>query len=705
MKQEEYLEKVYAGVLGKMIGVFYGRPVEGWPYEKIRKTFGMVERYIHKEAGTPLIVADDDLAGTFVFLKAVEDCAEIRNITSEAFGDAWLDYIIENKTIFWWGGLGRSTEHTAYLRLKNGIRAPLSGSSRTNGTAVSEQIGAQIFMDGLAMMCPGDPLMARRLVRESAMVSHDGIAVESACLLAGMEAMAFTEQKIDLLLDESIRLGMSDRMKKIVDAVREECAGTKEFRKIRDWLNLHYGYRLYPGNCHVIPNLALILACLILGENDFAKGMNYCVSAGWDTDCNAANLGCLNAIRLGLADITASYDYRSPLADRFYQISSDGGSCMSNAEKETYRIASLKNRLYGEEQMPPMKQFSFSLPGSVQGFSACSYLEKEPAPAVNGNQKGLGNGIRLEAHNGKTAVSTPVMWEKTDRQSNYCLTGSPLLYEGQTVTAEFRHELGEGKIRLYIISYDFYDCPILTYSETYLLSKDQPDQTVQWKIPQAGGKTIARVGAELLAETEKTVVLLQSMDWDKAPEKWEIRGSLRDYDRNGFNMMMEAFVSSAKQYSFDSRVTFTISHPEQNGIVTTGTDCWKNYSVQTTLIPGIHKRFGLVGRCRGHRRFYGLVFWENQKMAIIRKKGSEEELLAVTDLVYECDKRLTCCLQFCGERISAFVNENKILDAFDRSYKSGGAGFLIEEGTVLADGFCIESLEEQYEKAGMNKII
>ena len=27
-------EDIYAGVLGKMIGVYLGRPVEGWTYEK-----------------------------------------------------------------------------------------------------------------------------------------------------------------------------------------------------------------------------------------------------------------------------------------------------------------------------------------------------------------------------------------------------------------------------------------------------------------------------------------------------------------------------------------------------------------------------------------------------------------------------------------------------------------------------------------------
>ncbi len=38
----EYAEAIYAGVLGKIIGVYLGRPVEGWPYEEIQARFGEV---------------------------------------------------------------------------------------------------------------------------------------------------------------------------------------------------------------------------------------------------------------------------------------------------------------------------------------------------------------------------------------------------------------------------------------------------------------------------------------------------------------------------------------------------------------------------------------------------------------------------------------------------------------------------------------
>ena len=37
---QDYLRRVYAGWLGKVIGIRLGAPIEGWSYEMIRNTFG-----------------------------------------------------------------------------------------------------------------------------------------------------------------------------------------------------------------------------------------------------------------------------------------------------------------------------------------------------------------------------------------------------------------------------------------------------------------------------------------------------------------------------------------------------------------------------------------------------------------------------------------------------------------------------------------
>ena len=136
------------------------------------------------------------------------------DLTPEQIGNTWLNYTIERRTIFWWGGVGNSTEHTAYERLKHGIPAPESGSRARNGKVISEQIGAQIFIDGWAMVAPGDPEFAADLARRAASVSHDGEAIYGAQVIAAMEAQAFVESDINTLIDTGLSViprGFHDR--------------------------------------------------------------------------------------------------------------------------------------------------------------------------------------------------------------------------------------------------------------------------------------------------------------------------------------------------------------------------------------------------------------------------------------------------------------------------------------------------------------
>ena len=114
-------------MLGKTIGVYLGRPFEGWPYDRIMRELGEVDYYVHERLGKPLIVADDDISGTFTFLRALPDHGNSHDLTPAQIGETWLNYLVERRTILWWGGMGNSTEHTAYLRLKAGIPAPASG--------------------------------------------------------------------------------------------------------------------------------------------------------------------------------------------------------------------------------------------------------------------------------------------------------------------------------------------------------------------------------------------------------------------------------------------------------------------------------------------------------------------------------------------------------------------------------------------------
>ncbi len=222
--QEDYAERVYAGVLGKLIGVYLGRPFEMWPYGAIMENLGEIDYYVHEKLDVPLIVTDDDISGTFTFLRALPDNGNTRELTAAQIGNTWLNYIIEEKTILWWGGMGNSTEHTAFLRLKSGVEAPASGSMALNGKVVAEQIGSQIFIDGWAMVAPGDPEFAVDLAGRAASVSHDGEAIYGAQVIAAMESLAFVESDIDRLIDAAVSFIPEDS---VVARTCRRCSGLR----------------------------------------------------------------------------------------------------------------------------------------------------------------------------------------------------------------------------------------------------------------------------------------------------------------------------------------------------------------------------------------------------------------------------------------------------------------------------------------------
>src|SRR5215211_2719170 len=269
----DYAERVYAGVLGKLIGVYLGRPVEGWTYDRITAVYGEVDRYIHESRGMPLVVTDDDVSGTFTFLRSLPYHGNDPNLTPEQIGNTWLNYLIERRTILWWGGIGNSTEHTAYLRLKSGIPAPVSGSIELNGTTVAEQIGSQIFIDGWGMIVPGDPERAADFARRAGSVSHDGEAIYGAQVIAAMLAQAFVESDLNALLDTAVScIPAYSTIARVIRDVRAwHAAAPDDWRTTLAQIQANYGYDKYGGACHMVPNHALIIMALLYGGDDFRK--------------------------------------------------------------------------------------------------------------------------------------------------------------------------------------------------------------------------------------------------------------------------------------------------------------------------------------------------------------------------------------------------------------------------------------------------
>src|SRR5882757_1087310 len=392
---------------------------------------GPIDYYVNERRDVKLrshhlVVTDDDVSGTFIFPRALADNGYPKNLSAEQIGEAWLNYIVEERSVLWWGGIGNSTEHTAYLRLKSGIPAPQSGSIALNGKSVAEQIGAQIFIDGWAMVSPGNPEQAVYLAQQAGSVSHDGESVHAAKLLAAMEAQAFVEDDVQKLLQVGLGFVPKDSLiRRVVEDVRDWHAGDngKDWERTRSLIAERYGYDKFPGICHVVPNHALIILAMLYGQNSFQETMRIVNTSGWDTDCNAGNVGCLFGIRNGLAGIDAGPEWRTPVADRMYISSADGGGAITDAVIEARSLIVAGHKLASETVPAAPKQgarFNFSFPGSLQGFcceaGSPAHLHPVELANVDGHsrlgERSLAIGFRRLAPGRVARVASPTFFGK-----------------------------------------------------------------------------------------------------------------------------------------------------------------------------------------------------------------------------------------------------------------------------------------------------
>jgi len=134
-------------------------------------------------------------------------------------------------------------------------------------------------------------------------------------------------------------------------------------------------------------------------------------------------------------------------------------------------------------------------------------------------------------------------------------------------------------------------------------------------------------------------------------------------------------------------------YPTENGVATIGSRDWLDYSVTSTLTLAQQECAGLVARSRGHRRYYAAVLRDG--CAVIEKRMDGQ----ITDLArvpypYEIDRIYTLKFSLLGSKLWMEVDGVKVAEAEDDTYPSGGAGFIVESGAMLADEFIVERLED-----------
>jgi ADP-ribosylglycohydrolase len=685
-----YFQKTYAGWLGKIIGIRMGSPIEGWTHEKIMETFGEIDFYKSEYND---YAADDDSNGPLFFIRSLSDfSADKKPITVEQMGETWLNYVPSHRGFFWWGGYGISTEHTAYENLKAGILAPRSGSVLQNGLAVSEQIGGQIFVDSWGFVFPDNPNMAADYAQKMVSVSHDGEGIWGGRFIAACVSAAYRSSSVAEIIQKG--LTVIPRTSHYAFIVREivsfyEKDKEKDWKSCLHFVQAQYGYDKYPGNCHIIPNAAIIILSLLYGEGDFGKSQMICNTCGWDTDCNAGNIGSILGVFIGIEGIEQKWI--DPIKDLLISSSVIGNLNIESVSNTAMYFCSLACKMAGVRLPEPWAErsnqegrvFHFDFQKSTQAFRTTDTnvsLENSEIPVLP-NHRSLS--ISSEKAS-KMSIFLKTFYSPEDlTDSRYDPSFTPILFPGQSVSAVLKN-IGPEIIEATLSVYDMRN---KTSYSTLLSLAPQAMGTLNLQIPRIEHGLISRVNLAFFSASrnkEQLSVLLDSVSFRGTPN-YSIdfsRETIENYGfgHSGLHKEISQFSQNGGLWELDGQ--YLSGSCAQEGEAYTGLYESKDAEVNCILQPKLGEYHLLNFRVQGAARCYAFGFYGKGTLALL-KKHIGYSILKSIPYPFEMEKEYRLAVNMKGNRFLASIDGKNIFDMIDSEepYGFGQFGFTTLNGS------------------------
>lgn len=505
-----YEERVYAAVLGKCIGVRLGAPVEAesWTYERIRAVYGeKIHGYLRPYR---VFGADDDVNGPAYFFQVLEEKNDPQLMD---FAHAWVDFVREGKGFFWWGGVGKSTSHTCYHLIRSGAPLPLKREDLRGLKDEDESVGGQIFVDFLGLALPGQEQRAAELGGRLAAVAHFDDGVSGGRFMAAANAAAFDSDTVEEIVLRALRTipeeGDYARVTKaVLDFFHQH---SERWQDCRNMLEKEWGYDRYSGVCPMIPNAGVCVMALLYSGGDLNRGVEIATLAGWDTDCNAGNVGSVLGAFGGLSPIDACY--REPFHDTAILSGVSGEINQCDLPSLAKRIARRGFELLGQPVPETLRAeeglyFDFELPGSTHGMLVSnpfvlqlsnsgerSFRGKRSLQAVfNRLQKGM-----------ETRLYFKTFYTRAEfEDGRYSPVFSPRIYPGQRLSMQLFMEKWGGteplRLRPYVrTAFDHRD-----YEGEDFRLENGCWQEIAFRIPEVDGGIIEEAGLRVFSDSVNT---------------------------------------------------------------------------------------------------------------------------------------------------------------------------------------------------------
>jgi ADP-ribosylglycohydrolase len=669
----DYDNRVYAGWLGKCIGVRFGAPLENWTYEEIRDNLGELEWYAKEDRGK-VFKPDDDTAVPMILIRALEN-ADLENgqlPTAREIGETQVNYMADQQGTIWWGGYGISSEHTVYLNMVNGIPAPRSGSIQQNGAALAEQIGGQIFSDIWGLVAPNNPAFAADLAERAASVSHDGNGVYGGRFIAALVSAAFSERDPCRLIEIGLaQIPADSKYTRVIRAVLDfHQTNPDDWRAAFLHLKANFGYDRYPGIVHIIPNAGVVAIGLLYGAGDFSRAIRITNMCGWDTDCNVGNVGAIMGVAGGVDGIDTTW--RDPMNDLLIAASLIGARNILTIPQCADLFCHLGRRLAGDpvDEMPPRYHFRYS--GSTNNFQEKGvrgrviHMQQE---VLADGQPILRTGIRKLNSKGEVRLYTRTYYRPSELSTNYYgATFSPLIYPGQTVNmrVQLPKDAPSG-IRAGLYAYD--DNHGQSHQAETVELKAGEWHTLEYTIPSLTNACLSEVGIVLRnMETNLEVgsLAVAELDW----------GGAFDFATTFAKERAETGgISQWTRLRGYWRIEDGAYHGSGVGVCETYTGdlAWRDYEITADLAPLIGDYHMVNVRVGG--ALYGYAFGLAPEGKIgLYKKDWDYKLVASAPFAWRCGETY---------HVSVAANRNVISAHVEGAGGSASLGWADEESPYL----------------------
>jgi ADP-ribosylglycohydrolase len=646
----DYADRVYAGWLGKCIGVRFGAPLENWTYDNIRSHLGELEWYAFGENGK-IFKPDDDTSVPMIYIRALEDWGT--DPTAEQLGLTLLNYLGDQHGSLWWGGYGISTEHTAYANLAAGIPAPRSGSIMQNGHAVAEQIGGQIFSDIWGLVAPNNPTRAAELAERASSVTHDGNGTYGGRFVAAMVSAAFSERDPRKLIEIGLeQIPADSEYTRVIRALLDFHAESPA-----DWhagyahLKANFGYDRYPGVVHIIPNAGIIALGLLYGEGDFSRSIRIANMGGWDTDCNVGNVGAVMGVAVGVEGIDTRW--REPINDLLIAANLMGTRNILTIPQCVDLFVSLGRQMAGEEKPAPVPRYHFRYPGSINSFEVegdraipthRTHTEIDGVPV-------LATTIRKLNKKGELHIFTRTAYHPGQLSGNsYAAQFVPLVSPGQTITARvyLPTDGTPDSVLANVYVYDEHQDEYLYGEPVELTAGEWQDLT--FTVPPRTDARLEQVGVAVRVLDplwERGSFYLASLDWNGTPHyKTTFAKELHE----------TAAISGWTHLRGYWRLDDGAYHGSGLGWCEScsGDLDWSDYQVKVELVPMLGEYHRVNVRVRGSLYSYAVGLAPDGCIAL-NKKHIDYQQVASAPFAWQHNRTYTLTVTAQGNEISAVV--------------------------------------------------